>query len=147
MGLVRAISAAASGLSAQRVRMDVIAGNIANLNTTRTPGGEGPYQRRVVLFSEAGGSPFEAVVARFGGHRESGVVVASTALDTDTPSRRIYDPSHGDADEDGFVEMPNVDMVTEMTDLTSANRSYGANVTVLNAVKEMALRALDIANR
>lgn len=146
MGLVRAISTAASGLTAQRVRMDVVAANIANMNTTRTPDGEGPYLRRVVRFAAAGTSPLPTVASRLGGDR-TGVVVASTAIDRDTPTRRVYDPGHADADEDGFVEMPNVDVVTEMTNLTSANRSYGANVTVLNAVKEMALRALDIANR
>ncbi|GAB4326151.1 MAG: flagellar basal body rod protein FlgC [Dehalococcoidia bacterium] len=146
MGLVRAISTAASGLTAQRVRMDVVAANIANMNTTRTPDGDGPYLRRVVRFAAAGASPFDPVASRLGRYR-SGVVVASTAIDRDTPTRRVYDPGHADADEDGFVEMPNVDVVTEMTNLTSANRSYGANVTVLNAVKEMALRALDIANR
>lgn len=147
MGLVRAISTAASGLTAQRVRMDIVAANIANMNTTRTPDGDGPYLRRVVRFSAARSAAFDPVGSRLGGPRTGGVVVASTAIDTTTPTRRVYDPAHADADEDGFVEMPNVDVVTEMTDLTSANRSYGANVTVLNAVKEMALRALDIANR
>jgi flagellar basal-body rod protein FlgC len=148
MGLFQAISATASGLAAQRVRMDTISGNVANLDTTRTPDGAGPYRRHIVRFSAASASlPFSNIVQRFTGQAQDGVVLTEVAEDTVTPTRRVYDPSHPDAGSDGFVEMPNVDLVTEMTDLTSANRSYQANVTVLNAVKQMALRALDIGNR
>jgi flagellar basal-body rod protein FlgC len=148
MGLIRAISATASGLAAQRVRMDTVSGNVANLETTRTPAGTGPYKRHVVRFSAASvGTPFSNIIQRFTGQASDGVVLTQVAEDTVTPTRRVYDPAHPDAAADGFVEMPNVDLVTEMTDLTSANRSYQANVTVLNAVKQMALRALDIGNR
>lgn len=147
MGLLGAISATASGLQAQRVRMDVVSSNVANIDTTRTDEG-GPYQRQVVRFSAASsGAPFGNLVAQFSGQPEGGVVVTQVATDTVSPTRTVYDPSHLDADADGYVELPNVDLVTEMTDLTSANRSYQANVTVLNAVKQMALRALDIASR
>jgi len=148
MGLIRAISAAASGLAAQRVRMDTVGGNVANMDTTRTPEGTGPYRRHVVRFSAADqGAPFAQFAARFSGQADTGVVLTQVGIDNTTPTRRSYDPAHPDADADGFVEMPNVDLVTEMTDLTSANRSYQANVTVLNAVKQMALRALDIGSR
>ncbi|MGE5501452.1 MAG: flagellar basal body rod protein FlgC [Ignavibacteriales bacterium] len=148
MGLISAIAATASGLQAQRVRMDVVSSNVANIDTTRTPGGDGPYQRQVVRFSAAGaGTPFASLMARFGNQPANGVVLTQVDTDQVTPNRVVYDPSNPDADADGYVELPNVDLVTEMTDLTSANRSYQANVTVLNAVKEMALRALDIANR
>ena len=147
MGLFRAISATASGLQAQRVRMDVVAGNVANLDTTRTADG-GPYTRKVVRFAAADEAlPFADVVRKFQSGGSTGVVLTSVGEDHVTPNRVVYDPAHLDADADGYVEMPNVDMVTEMTDLTSANRSYQANVTVLNAVKQMALRALDIGNR
>jgi flagellar basal-body rod protein FlgC len=148
MGLMKAIAATTSGLAAQRVRMDTIAGNVANIDTTKTPDGSGPYRRHVVSFAAADGAlPFAQVVQRFTGGAQTGVVLTSIQTDTTTVTRREYDPAHPDADADGFVQLPNVDLVTEMTDLTSANRSYQANVTVLNAVKQMALRALDIGNR
>jgi flagellar basal-body rod protein FlgC len=146
MGLLGSIAAAASGLTAQRVRMDVVAGNVANIETTRTPEG-GPYQRHVVRFSSGDGQPFSRLVQKFTGQADTGVVLTQVDVDTVSPTRQAYDPSHPDAGADGYVELPNVDMVTEMTDLTSANRSYQANVTVLNAVKQMALRALDIGSR
>ena len=148
MGLLRSIASTASGLTAQRVRMDTVGGNIANMEATRTPEGDGPYRRKVVRFASSDAAlPFANIVQRFTGQPQAGVVLTQVDEDRVSPTRRVYDPAHLDADVDGFVEMPNVDMVTEMTDLTSANRSYQANVTVLNAVKQMALRALDIASR
>lgn len=147
MGLIRALSASASGLAAQRVRMDVVSSNVANIETTATADG-GPYRRQVVRFASGDSAlPFASVVQRFTGGADTGVVLTQVGVDEETPGRSVYDPAHPDAGEDGFVEMPNVDMVQEMTDLTSANRSYQANVTVLNAVKQMALRALDISSR
>lgn len=148
MGLLRSIAASASGLAAQRVRMDTVSGNVANIDTTRTPDGSGPYRRHFVRFAAAGSTlPFAKIVERFSGGANTGVVLAQVDIDRQTPTRFEYDPAHPDADTDGYVEMPNIDLVTEMTDLTSANRSYQANVTVLNAAKQMALRALDIGNR
>ena len=147
MGLLGAIQSTTSGLAAQRVRLDVVSSNVANIDTTRTPEG-GPYQRQVVRFASGGDNvPFANLVSRLSGQQSNGVVLTSVSKDTTTPSRMVNDPSNPDADEDGMVEMPNVDLVTEMTDMTSANRSYQANVTVLNAIKQMALRALDIASR
>lgn len=146
MGFFSAVSAVASGLAAQRVRMDVVSANVANIDTTRTPGG-GPYLRRVVRFASADQLPFPALLRRFTGSAATGVVLTQVGVDTVTPTRQVYDPSHPDANPEGYVELPNVDLVTEMTDLVSANRSYQANVTVLNALKQMALRALDIGNR
>jgi flagellar basal-body rod protein FlgC len=148
MSLIRAIASTASGLAAQRVRMDVVANNVANIDTTRTPEG-GPYQRRVVLFAAGEPAlPFSGVMSRFLGGGSTGVVLTQVAVDAESPGRSVYQPAHPDADpETGFLELPNVDLVREMTDLTSANRSFQANVTVLNAVKQMALRALDITSR
>ena len=148
MGLIRSIANTASGLAAQRVRMDTVSSNVANIDTTRTAEG-GPYIRKVVRFSSGdSGLPFSNVVSRFMGGGSSGVVLTQVTQDTDSPTRFVSDPSNPDADpETGMVEMPNVDLVQEMTDLTSANRSYQANVTVLNAVTQMALRALDITSR
>ncbi len=146
MGFFSTISAITSGLSAQRVRMDVVSANVANIDTTRTPEG-GPYLRRVVRFASADQVPFAAFIRRFTGAPAAGVVLAQVGIDAVTPTRQVYDPAHPDANADGYVELPNVDLVTEMTDLVSANRSYQANATVLNAIKQMALRALDIGNR
>ena len=147
MGLISAIAATASGLTAQRVRMDTVSSNVANIDSTNSPEG-GPYKRHMVRFAAADTSlPFANVAQRFTGQARTGVVLVSTAIDTETPGRQEYNPAHPDSDAAGFVQMPNVDMVQEMTDLTSANRSYQANATVLNAVKQMALRALDIGSR
>lgn len=147
MGLINAMRATTSGLAAQRVRMDTVSGNVANIDTTRTPEG-GAYKRHVVRFSSADNAlPFASIVAKFSGQASAGVVLTQVDTDTTTPMREAYDPANPDANEDGIVELPNVDLVTEMTDLTSANRSYQANATVLNAIKQMALRALDIGNR
>ncbi|MBA4180991.1 MAG: flagellar basal body rod protein FlgC [Anaerolinea sp.] len=147
MGLIRAMAATSSGLTAQRIRMDTVSANVANIDSTSTPEG-GPYKRHVVRLAAADGSmPFASVVQKFTGQASTGVVLTSTAIDETTPGRQEYNPAHPDADADGFVALPNVDLVQEMTDLTSANRSYQANATVLNAVKQMALRALDISSR
>jgi flagellar basal-body rod protein FlgC len=148
MGLINAMASAESGLAAQRVRMDTVSSNVANIDSTRTPDGSGPYLRHIVRFASADQAlPFADVVQKFTGQASTGVVLTSVSVDTTTPTRRQYDPSNPDAGTDGYVELPNVDLVTEMTDLTSANRSYQANATVLNAVKQMMLHALDIGNR
>jgi flagellar basal-body rod protein FlgC len=145
MGLMNSLRISASALMAQRLRMDVIANNVANMNTTRTAEG-GPYQRQTVLFGEKAASvPFRDFL---GTAREStapgvGVEVRRVVDDT-TPPRRVHDPAHPDADADGFVLLPNIDVVTEMTDLVGANRAYEASVTVLNATKSLALNALRI---
>jgi flagellar basal-body rod protein FlgC len=145
---MRSIGATMSGITAQRIRMDTVSGNVANLETTRTADGTGPYRRHVVRFTSADNAlPFAQVVQKFTGPATTGVVMTNVSVDQTTPTRFQYDPAHPDADQDGFVEMPNIDLVTEMTDLTSANRSYQANATVLNAIKQMALRALDMGNR
>ena len=148
MGFFSAIAATASGLTAQRVRMDTVSGNVANMETPKRSDGEGPYRRHIVRFSSAdSATPFASIARRLTGAVQTGVVVTQVAIDEVTPTKKVYAPAHPDAADDGFVEMPNVDLITEMTDLTSANRSYQANVTVLNAVKQMALRALDIGSR
>lgn len=126
-----------SALTAERLRLDTIANNLANANTTRTPEG-GAYRRQVVVFAprEQAGWPF----AEGGG---AGVRVVGIRPDN-SPLRRVYNPGHPDADPEGYVQMPNVDPVVEMVDLLSAARAYEANVTVINETKNMALRALDL---
>ena len=125
------IDVSASGLSAQRKRLDVVAENLANSETTRTAEG-GPYRRKKIVFSEA----LDAV--------GEGGVAATEVVDDTTPAKRVHDPGHPDADADGYVELPNVNVVEEMAEMISATRSYEANVTALNAVKAMIRRALDI---
>lgn len=137
----------ASALSAQRLRLDIIANNIANAETTRTAAGE-PYQRQDVVFSPQGSQGFlpQLLAARRNGQPASsaaGVRVASIVTD-DSPGTRVYDPSHPDADEAGYVDYPNVNLVVEMTNMLSATRSYEASLTTLEAAKRMALKAIEI---
>ena len=141
MGLFDALDTSGSALSAERVRMDVTAENLANAQSTRTANGQGPYRRREVVLQEAGvgvGASFadSLRVAR-------GVKVAGIVQDP-SPSRRVYDPGHPDADAKGYVSMPNVNTVTEMTDLIGASRAYEANVTAMQTTKAMFARTLDI---
>ncbi|KPU44685.1 flagellar basal-body rod protein FlgC [Oxobacter pfennigii] len=141
MQLFKALRISSSGLTAERLRMDTIASNIANANTTRTEEG-GPYRRKVAVFQEN----LENELDKLSGDSSfNGKGVKATAIIEDpTPFKRVYDPSHPDADAEGFVSMPNVDMLTEMVDLIAATRAYEANVTAVNAEKNMALKALEI---
>ena len=141
MGYFTSLDIGASDLSAQRLRMDVISQNIANSNTTRTEDGT-PYRRRDVVFEERKFSDYltESSKEKLTG---SGVRVASIVEDQ-TPFKRVYDPGHPDADEEGYVEMPNVDVITEMINMISASRAYEANVTAINTTKSIAMKALEI---
>ena len=141
-----AFRVATSALTAQRLRMDVIANNVANAETTRTSEG-GTYKRQQVVFSAQLAGEKNAYLASGKVSTETktqGVRVAAILAD-DSPGHRVYDPDHPDADKEGFVTYPNVNIVTEMTDMLSATRSYEANVTVFNALKSMALKALEIS--
>jgi flagellar basal-body rod protein FlgC len=149
-GLFGALDVSASGMTAERMRMDVIASNLANANTTRGPNG-GPYQRREVVLRSTGGSGVTAGqgFSAFGdfasalGAAGGGVEVAQIATDT-TPGRTVYDPGNPDANAQGYVTLPNVNSVTEMTDLITATRAYEANTTAIQAVKGEAQHALDV---
>jgi flagellar basal-body rod protein FlgC len=141
MGMFGAIDSAASGLTAERLRMDVISNNIANVNTTRTAEG-GPYRRQVVVFEPRSGNSFaDALSSQMG--QGSGVRVSGITKDQ-SPLRMVYEPNHPDANPNGYVAMPNVNVVTEMVDMITATRSYEANVTVINSAKSMAAKALEI---
>ncbi|MEX2355552.1 MAG: flagellar basal body rod protein FlgC [Thermaerobacterales bacterium] len=150
MGLLRAMDSSASALTAGRLRLEVVGDNIANLQTTRTPEG-GPYRRRIVTVSPRGDSPFGSMIRRLGGGvgptaragTAGGVQVTGIAGDP-RPFKSVYDPGHPDADEEGYVLLPNIDLAEEMVNLLTASRSYEANVTAFNAAKQMALRSLDI---
>jgi flagellar basal-body rod protein FlgC len=143
MGMFGAIDAAASGLTAERLRMDVISNNIANANTTRTAEG-GPYRRQLVVFEPRTGnsSPFSQMLTQ---QMEAGNGVKVVGIVKDqSPLRMVYDPNHPDANKDGYVAMPNINIVSEMVDMITATRAYEANVTAVNTAKSMAMKALEI---
>ncbi|MGB9589156.1 MAG: flagellar basal body rod protein FlgC [Armatimonadota bacterium] len=133
MGIFSAMDISSSGLFAQRVRLDVIANNIANANTTRTPEG-GPYRRQEVILSTRSGG-FDPT--------DAGVHV-ETVTESRAPFKQVYDPSHPDAGPDGTVSFPNVNIVQEMVDLITATRAYEANIAAVNAARSMVSKALEI---
>lgn len=163
MAFLSSLNIAASGMSAQRFRLDVIAQNIANSQTTKTEDGT-PYVRQCVVFSE--NKSFDKVLAskmsiqsKYGSaaNNTSGVsgalstvdykgVLATDVVEDETPLTPVYDPTNPNADENGYYYMPNVDVAEEELDALAATRSYEANLTVLNAVKSMAQKALSIGN-
>jgi flagellar basal-body rod protein FlgC len=146
MGMFDAMEISASGLTAERMRMDVTAQNLANAQTTRGADGE-PYRRKEVVLAErqAPGSFGAALSGAMtsSGSKPAGVEVAAISEDQ-TPLKQVYDPSHPDADANGYVQMPNVDTVAEMVDLISAQRAYEANVTAMQAAKQMFSKTLEL---
>ena len=151
MTIFHSLNTSASALTAQRLRMDVISSNMANVDTTRGRMVEGewqPYRRKSVSFQPREGQFSSMLNAAMGkqvkGSAGYGVTVSAIKEDTETPFKLVFDPSHPDANEDGYVSMPNVDPLREMIDLMSATRSYEANVTVINANKSMLMKALEI---
>jgi flagellar basal-body rod protein FlgC len=144
MGLFRSFDICASGMTAQRFRMDTIAENIANVNTTRTEEG-GAYRRKIVTFAEKNLNPTFAQTLNYAqSFKGNGVKVVSVTEDYETDMIMEYDPSHPDADENGYVTYPNVNTVTEMTNLIDSSRAYQANVTAFDAVKTMAQQGISI---
>lgn len=151
MGLFDAIDISASGLTAERLRMDVTAENLANAQTTRGADG-GAYRRKAVVLQQSGDGGFAGALAgavqRGGGApgaggAPGGVEVAAIVPDT-TPLRRVHDPGHPDADAEGYVELPNVNPVTEMVDLIGASRAYEANVTAMQTAKTIFSKTLEL---
>ena len=146
MGMFDGLEISASGLTAERMRMDVVAQNLANAQTTRGADGQ-PYRRQeVVLQERTPTSGFGAALAGAMGGRTGtpgGVQVAQIAKDQ-TPLKRVYDPGHPDADAAGYVQMPNVEPVEEMVDLITESRAYEANVTAMTTAKQMFSRTIDL---
>jgi flagellar basal-body rod protein FlgC len=144
MGLFDAIDSSGSGLQAERLRMDVTSENLANAQTTRGADGQ-PYRRKAVVLQEAGaaGTTFASILAGKQSSPTHGVKVAGIVEDS-SALKRIYDPGHPDADKAGYVTMPNVNTVTEMTDLISSSRAYEANVTAMQTAKTMFTKTLDL---
>ena len=149
MGMFDSFNISATGLTSQRLRMDLISNNIANANTTRTPEG-GPYRRKRAIFAPVNIRPSyksPLVPERIDHGAGKGVRIVKIE-DDQSPFRLVYDPTHPDAikvgPKTGYVEQPNINIVTEMTDLISASRSYEANVQMINNEKSMFNRALEI---
>lgn len=145
MAFLNAMNISASGLTAQRARLDVISENISNVSTTRTESGE-PYKRKMVVFEPRSQSSFQEIFSRTsrgGSSNQRGVIVSKIEED-ESPLKSVYDPTHPDADENGYVMMPNVDLLKETLDGMEASRVYDANVTAFNAIKAMASKGLEV---
>ncbi|MDD5434185.1 MAG: flagellar basal body rod protein FlgC [Nitrospira sp.] len=134
MDIGKILNISASGLEAQRVRMNIISGNLANAHSTHSPDG-GPYRRKDVVFSE--------VLDSMSG-TGSGKVKVSEVIEDQRPFQVVYDPQHPDANAEGYVQLPNVNLLEEMVNMISASRAYEANVTTINSAKSMAQKALEI---
>lgn len=144
MKLFKTMAISTSALTAEKLRLDVVANNIANINTTRTAQG-GPFKRKVVMFREKLDRELNRITlsdnAKFSG---LGVQVTGIVADTKTPGKRAHNPGHPDADLEGYVNLPNVDLNTELIDMMTANRAYQANLSVLNTSRQMHEKALEI---
>ena len=153
MAFLSSMNITASGLTAQQLRLDVISENISNINTTRTENGDEAYRRKmIVLEAEDGRDTFRDILARTAGGMQlptgavsnSGGVRVSAIVEDESEFKLQYDPTHPDANEEGYVEMPNIDLVKEMTDAMAATQAYSANVTAFNTLKTVATKALEI---
>lgn len=147
MAFLSSIDIIGSGLTAQQLRLDVISENVTNLNTTRTEAG-GAYRRKVVVFESMGGrDAFRMAMARARGEslgKDNGGVRVTEIAEDQSPMKMVFDPTSPDADADGYVEMPNVDLVKEVTDAMAATQAYSANVTAFNALKSVIAKGLEI---
>ena len=138
MAFMSSMNVVGSALTAEMLRLDVISENITNINTTRTEGG-GPYRRKVVVLEEQGErTPFQLALAQAGGVRV--VEIAEDPSDF----KLVYDPTHPDANAEGYVEMPNVDLIKEMSDAMAANQALSANITAFNVLKQVVAKGLEI---
>lgn len=152
MAFLSSLNIVGSGLTAQQLRLDIISENVTNSNTTRTEGGNGAYRRKVVVFeSVSGRDDFRQAMAQAAnglapnvGYNNIGGVRATQVLEDPSDMRLVYDPAHPDANEDGYVELPNVDMVKEIADAMAATQAYASNVTALNALKTVLAKGLEI---
>ena len=154
MSFLNTINIIGSGLTAQQLRLDVVSENVTNSQTTRVENGEGAYRRKMVVFEAVSGrNSFRAAMARAAAGavpnagaapNAGGVRVTQIVEDEETPMKMVYDPTHPDADEQGYLELPNVDMVMEMADAMAASRSFASNVTAFNPLKSVISSGLEI---
>lgn len=142
MSVFSAIDISASGLTAERLRMDVISNNIANVNTTRTENGGGPFRRKLPIFQAR--NPQRPFMDKINPQQVGNGVRVTAIVDDMAPFRKEYDPNHPDADSEGYIRRPNINLVHEMVDMITATRAYEANVTSINSAKEMISAALGI---
>lgn len=142
MDFLKALNISGSGLTTQKMRMDIIAQNIANAQVTKTANG-GPYRRKMAVLTSIEGGSFKDTLNRTIGLKTEGVQVKRIVEDQ-SPFVPVYDPTHPDADAEGYVMLPNVNTAQEMIDMLGASRAYESNVTAFNALKSMALKALEI---
>ena len=141
MSFLQSLNISGSGLTAQRLRMDVISENIANIDTTRTEEG-GPYRRKMVVLTTS--NDFKNMMVKNLKDYEPSRVEVAEIIEDNSEFKLMYNPEHPDADENGYVSMPNVDSLKETVDIMEAYRAYQANITALNTVKQMAVKALEI---
>ena len=153
MAFLSSINIIGSGLTAQQLRLDVVSENITNSTTTRTENDGGAYRRKMVVFeAQSGREDFRSAMAKAAGmavaNRDIGAnaggVRVTQIVDDPTPLKLVYDPTHPDANEEGYVEMPNVDTVKEITDAMAATQAYSANVTAFNTLKSVIAKGLEI---
>ena len=152
MGFLSSMNIVTSGMTAQQLRLDVISENITNSTTTRTEGGEGPYRRKMVVFeSNSDRESFQEIMARTAngmasndGYENAGGVRVTGIIEDTSDFEMVYDPTHPDANEAGYVAMPNVDTIKEMTDAMAAVQAYSANVTAFNTLKSVISKGLEI---
>ncbi len=142
MAFLNSIDVVGSGLTAQKLRLDVISENITNLNTTRTEEG-GAYRRKLVVFEE-NESNFASILNEKNMQASGGGVSVTEIVEDPSDLKVQYDPTHPDANEDGYVELPNIDLVKEMADAMAANQAFSANVSAYNVLKEMIAKGLQI---
>lgn len=153
MAFLSSINIIGSGLTAQQLRLDVVSENITNSTTTRTENDGGAYRRKMVVFeAQSGREDFRSAMAKAAGkavaNRDNGTnaggVRVTQIMDDPSPLKLVYDPTHPDANEEGYVEMPNVDTVKEITDAMAATQAYSANVTAFNTLKSVIAKGLEI---
>ena len=153
MSFLNTVNIVGSGLTAQQLRLDIVAENVTNSQTTRTENGGGAYRRKIVVFEAVSGrDTFRDVMARTATRAVSNTAAPENAggvrvtqiLEDDAPMKIVYDPTHPDADEDGYLEMPNVDMVKEIADAMAASRAFASNVTAFNTLKSVISSGLEL---
>ena len=153
MGFMNTINIVGSGLTAQQLRLDIVAENVTNSQTTRTENGGGAYRRKMVVFEAVSGrDTFRDTMARASARAvpngssapTAGGVRVTQIVEDESPLKIVYDPTHPDADENGYLEMPNVDMVKEIADAMAASRAYASNVTAFNTLKSVLSSGLEI---
>lgn len=144
MNIFKSMDISATGMTAERTRMDIISKNIAGASVTRTSSGT-PYRRQMVVFKQKQDTPFSYYLSKSSNEllKRKGVKISAIVEDK-TPFKQVYEPGHPDADNNGYIQMPNVDITTEMVDMISATRAYEANMSAINSAKNMALKALEI---